>query len=97
MVVVDITDRTKPVTRGTLSVPILAFRDHATEIGGPGDDLSSGIERKFAMLAEQGAPEPRTLDGSQLEVAVLDRTRTVARKFRRLAGDRLTELLAEPS
>jgi len=38
---------------------------------------------------------PRQITRAQLEVAVLDRTRTQSRKFKRLAADRLTELLPD--
>jgi proteasome alpha subunit len=68
-----------------------------TERYAEGMELSAAVSLAVAVLAEQGAPEPRTLDASQLEVAVLDRTRTVARKFRRLSGDRLTAMLAGPA
>ena len=37
----------------------------------------------------------RVIPEADLEVAVLDRTRTQARKFRRIVGDRLTALLGE--
>ncbi|WP_152363692.1 proteasome subunit alpha [Microlunatus speluncae] len=47
-----------------------------------------------ALTSDQGAgAPPRALDVDALEVAVLDRTRTLPRKFRRIRGDRLAELL----
>ncbi len=58
-------------------------------------ELGPAVALAVSVLGKHGAPEPRTLDSSQLEVAVLDRTRTVARKFRRLSGERLTSLLAD--
>jgi proteasome alpha subunit len=64
-----------------------------TERYAPGLSLAEAVALAVAVLGEQGAPEPRTLDASQLEVAVLDRGRTVARKFRRLTGERLAALL----
>jgi proteasome alpha subunit len=68
-----------------------------TERYAEGLSLQEAVTLAVAVLAEQGAPEPRTLDASQLEIAVLDRTRTVARKFRRVTGERLAGLLAEPA
>ncbi len=58
-----------------------------------GLDLRAAIAVGIEALAEDGA-EPRQLTPQQLEVAVLDRTRTQARKFKRLAADRIAELLA---
>jgi proteasome alpha subunit len=60
-----------------------------------GLELAPAVALAVSVLSEQGAPEPRTLGASQLEVAVLDRTRTVARKFRRLSAERLTSMLPE--
>src|SRR6478752_1720325 len=47
------------------------------------------------VLADHGAAEARTLGPELLEVAVLDRTRPAVRKFRRIADDRLGQLLAD--
>ena len=58
-----------------------------------GSDLGSALQLAVRMLDERGAPESRTLAPDQLEVAVLDRTRPALRKFRRLTGARLSELL----
>jgi proteasome alpha subunit len=58
-----------------------------------GLDLRAAIGVGIEALAEDGA-EPRQLTPQQLEVAVLDRTRTQARKFKRLAADRIAELLS---
>jgi len=60
-------------------------------------ELDAAVTLAVSVLAEQGAPEPRTLESAQLEVAVLDRGRPGARKFRRLTADRLTAILADPS
>jgi proteasome alpha subunit len=78
-------------------------------MGGQSDQIAGALTERYAdglglapavtlavrVLGEQGAAEPRDLDGGQLEVAVLDRTRLGSRKFRRVVGERLTELLAE--
>jgi proteasome alpha subunit len=80
-------------------------------MGGQSDQIATALTERYAeglalpeavtlgvsVLADQGAPEPRTLDAGQLEVAVLDRTRTGARKFRRVTGERLAGLLAAPA
>ncbi|HLF40685.1 MAG TPA: proteasome subunit alpha [Acidimicrobiia bacterium] len=55
-----------------------------------GLDLGAAIRLGTQVL---GAPDNRTLDGEQLEVAILERSRP-RRKFRRLKGDELTALLA---
>lgn len=57
--------------------------------------LADAIQLAVRGLAsEQGTgASPRAVDVEALEVAVLDRTRTLPRKFRRIGGDRLAELL----
>ena len=45
--------------------------------------------------ADQGGTEARVIPAGDLEVAVLDRTRTQPRKFRRLDGDSLSGMLAD--
>lgn len=63
------------------------------------EDLALGpaIALAIAALSSEGTGgengEPRQITPAQLEVAVLDRTRTQSRKFKRLAADRLVELL----
>ncbi|MDT4915475.1 MAG: proteasome alpha subunit [Pseudonocardiales bacterium] len=62
----------------------------------PGLPLREALGTAVKALAAAGADAtPRTLAASQLEVAVLDRSRG-KRKFRRLAGLALTELLPLP-
>ncbi|MET3963856.1 proteasome alpha subunit [Marmoricola sp. OAE513] len=56
--------------------------------------LDAAIRLAVAALG-QGAAEQRTIPADDLEVAVLDRTRTQQRKFRRLDGDSLQGLLAD--
>jgi proteasome alpha subunit len=60
-----------------------------------GQDVDTAVRLAVDVLARHGAPEVRTLDATELEVGVLDRTRPGSRKFRRLAADRLTALLAQ--
>ena len=61
-------------------------------------DLSGAVRVAADGLASDngnsGGEEPRQLTPASLEVAVLDRTRTQSRKFKRLSGERLTELLS---
>jgi proteasome alpha subunit len=61
-----------------------AFEEHAT--------LETVLNAAVDALGRDGT-EPRTLAPSQLEVAVLDRTRPQVRKFRRVAGPALARLL----
>ena len=58
-----------------------------------GLDLEHAIGLAVDMLAQHGGTEPRTLGPAQLEAAVLDRNRPGARKFRRIAADRIAALL----
>lgn len=62
-----------------------------------GMGLSDALRAAVAALGRDGteprSQEPRTLAVSQLEVAVLDRTRQQKRKFRRLSGPELARLL----
>jgi proteasome alpha subunit len=59
-----------------------------------GLDLVGALQLAVAVLSGQGGEQARELPGGQLEVAVLDRTRPLTRKFRRLTGERLAALLA---
>ncbi len=61
---------------------------HLAEHYHPGADLESAIAMAVAALGHSATGE-RTIDVSDLEVAVLDRTRTQTRKFRRIREDRL--------
>jgi len=58
--------------------------------------LAGAMEVAIAALAGQanGDQQPAAMTGAQLEVALLDRSRA-HRKFRRLSGTRLDDLLAE--
>jgi proteasome alpha subunit len=81
-------------------------------MGGSAETISEALESRYSeglelgravavavdALANDGGngAEPRQIPPNQLEVAVLDRTRTQSRKFRRLGADQLAELL-QPS
>ncbi len=58
-------------------------------------DLSSAIQLAVRALATDGGPNatPRELGAAALEVAILERSRALPRKFRRIKGNWLTELL----
>jgi proteasome alpha subunit len=58
----------------------------------PGPTLSAALVLAVDALGHDGDTQ-RTLDANQLEVAVLDRTRSQKRKFRRLVGPALDRLL----
>jgi proteasome alpha subunit len=59
-----------------------------------GLDLSAAVTLATEALGHD-TDEPRTLTSTQLEVAVLDRTRSRPRKFRRIGGVALAGLLSE--
>jgi proteasome alpha subunit len=60
----------------------------------PDMSLTDAMRLVIASLANQDGTNPEPVTGGQLEVALLDRTRT-HRAFRRLTGPRLDALLAE--
>ncbi|NJP66057.1 proteasome subunit alpha [Streptomyces spiramenti] len=62
------------------------------------DGMTLGAALRLAVqaLGRDGNGGERSLTGDQLEVAVLDRTRPQRRKFKRVLGRRLTELLEPP-
>ena len=78
-------------------------------IGGAAEAVSTALEETYtesptlgealrtavAALGRDTNGEPRQLNHSQLEVAVLDRDRKQLRKFRRLLGSHLTALLED--
>ncbi len=63
----------------------------------PGLNLAEAAKLAIGALAADGGPNaaPRELGVEALEVAILDRTRTLPRKFRRITGDRLGSLLSD--
>ena len=62
-----------------------------------GLDLTAAIQLAVRALATDGGPNatPRELGAAALEVAILDRTRVLPRKFRRIKGSWLTGLLTD--
>jgi len=62
---------------------------------GPGMGLADAVQLAVRALATDGGPNsaPRELGANALEVAILDRSRALPRKFRRIKGDWLTGLL----
>ena len=60
-------------------------------------DLAAALTVAVDGLANDGTggDEPRRLTPVSLEVAVLDRTRSQTRKFKRLTAERLSELLSD--
>ena len=75
--------------------------DVIAEVVGRGfqPDLGLADATRLAVqsLSSDGGPnaEPRTLGVEALEVAILDRGRTLPRKFRRIRGERLAALLSD--
>ena len=65
----------------------------------PGIPLTEAAKLAVRALGSDGGPSaaPRSLGVEALEVAVLDRTRAMPRKFRRIKGGRLAALLADGS
>jgi proteasome alpha subunit len=63
----------------------------------PSLSLAAAIKLAVGALAADGGANaaPRELGVEALEVAILDRTRTLPRKFRRITGSRLAALLAD--
>jgi proteasome alpha subunit len=62
-------------------------------------NLSEAVRLAVAALSSDSGPnaEKRTIELEALEVAILDRTRALPRKFRRIRGDWLSSLLADGS
>ena len=75
--------------------------DVITEVMGRGFEaglnLAAAARLAVDALASDGGPNapPRVLGTEALEVAILDRTRTLPRKFRRITGGRLASLLTD--
>jgi proteasome alpha subunit len=63
----------------------------------PGLGLADATKLAVQALSSDGGPNatPRQLDVEALEVAILDRSRALPRKFRRIAGERLAALLRD--
>jgi proteasome alpha subunit len=89
----------------------VADEDNFAVMGGSADVIADIVGKDFqpdlsvaaatrlavrALSSDGGAnASPRVLDTDALEVAILDRTRALPRKFRRIAGARLTALLKD--
>jgi proteasome alpha subunit len=89
----------------------VADEDNFAVMGGSADVIADIVGKGFqpdlslvaatrlavrALSSDGGAnAPPRVLDTDALEVAILDRTRALPRKFRRIAGARLTALLKD--
>ena len=74
-------------------------------IGGHADDLTENLKQRYGegwdlptavktATEVLGSPESRTIEASQVEAGVLDRTRKPRRKFRRLTDQELEGFLA---
>jgi proteasome alpha subunit len=63
----------------------------------PGLSLAAATRLAVQALGADGGPNatPRELEVDALEVAILDRTRALPRKFRRITGERLAALLRD--
>ncbi len=68
------------------------LKSHYTE----GLDLAAALRLAVDALGNDGT-EPRTITGDKLEVAVLDRTRSQPRKFRRLSEQRIADIVDSAS
>ncbi len=63
----------------------------------PGQSLAAATKLAVQALASDGGPNgsSRSLGVDALEVAILDRSRALPRKFRRITGERLAALLSD--
>ncbi|MFC4785070.1 proteasome subunit alpha [Nocardioides sp. MAHUQ-72] len=71
------------------------LKEHYTEGGSLADALKVAVSALGHTASDNGASEDRVIPTEDLEVAVLDRTRTQPRKFIRLRPTRLEQLLGE--
>ncbi len=79
------------VMGGTTEPVVEYLRNHYIE----GAPLTDALRDAVAALGRSDGGGERVIPAGHLEVAVLDRTRTQARKFLRILGPRLMELLGE--
>jgi len=82
------------VMGGTTDVVTAYLKDNYVEGASLEDALRLAVRALGQTSDEKGTTE-RVIPTEQLEVAVLDRTRTQPRKFARLVGQRLVRLLGE--
>lgn len=87
----------------------IADEQHYVAMGGNADQITEQLKRAHReglaldealrvavdVLARDGSGEKRQVTAAQLEVAVLDRTRSQQRKFKRVVGSQLARLLGE--
>ncbi|MCF2527425.1 proteasome subunit alpha [Yinghuangia soli] len=87
----------------------IADEHHYVAMGGNADQITEQLKRTHReglpldealrvavdVLGRDGSGEKRTITAAQLEVAVLDRTRSQQRKFKRIVGAQLARLLGE--
>ena len=92
----SVADEQGYVVMGGLADAISATLEETYQEGlelGPAITLAINALASDTAGTDNGGP--RQITPAQLEVAVLDRTRTQSRKFKRLTADRLTELLQD--
>ncbi len=71
------------------------LREHYNEGGSLAEALSVAVAALGHSATERGGTEDRVIPVDDLEVAVLDRTRTQPRKFARIRPERIAGLLGE--
>ena len=80
------------VMGGSAEAATTYLKEHYT----PGADLDSSIRLAVLALGQGESPgDPRTIPAANLEVAVLDRTRSQQRKFKRLTAGQLARILGD--
>jgi proteasome alpha subunit len=80
------------VMGGSAEAATTYLKEHYT----PGADLDSSIRLAVLALGQgESAGDPRTIPAANLEVAVLDRTRSQQRKFKRLTAGQLARILGD--
>ena len=78
------------VMGGSAEAATTYLKEHFTS----GADLDSSIRLAVLALGQgENSSDPRTIPAANLEVAVLDRTRSQQRKFKRLTSGQLTRIL----
>lgn len=80
------------VMGGTVA-PVNSYLEQHYE---PGLGLDETIRLAAAALAHDEA-QPRSIEPQAIEVAVLDRSRSQPRKFKRITGERTRQLLSPPA
>ena len=93
----QVTDEHQYAVMGGADEVVAAYlKEHYSENASLSDALHVAVAALGKGAAENGAPAPdRVIPASDLEVAVLDRTRTQPRKFLRLVPARLEALLGD--